>query len=75
VGRLKFSSATDFIMLDADKKKLKLQQKVLCQYCDGKISAGGCAEVLGISLREWYELLERKGIAVNWDECRRIETK
>ncbi len=55
-------------MLDSDKKRLKLQQKVLRQYSEGKLGAGRCAEVLGISLREWYELLERKGVTVNWDE-------
>jgi len=46
----------------------KHQQEVVRQYSDGKLSAGRAAEMLGITLREWYELLERKGVAIKWDE-------
>lgn len=44
-----------------------LRDKVACLYEKGKISAGRGAEILGISLREFLELLERKCISVNWD--------
>ncbi len=44
-----------------------LRDKVASLYAKGKISAGRGAEILGISLREFLELLERKCIAVNWD--------
>jgi predicted HTH domain antitoxin len=53
-------------MRGADKARRKLEQKVICQYSDGKISAGCAAELLGISLREWYDLLEKKHVPVNW---------
>jgi len=36
-------------------------------YAKGKLSAGRGAEILGISLREFLELLERECVAVNWD--------
>jgi predicted HTH domain antitoxin len=55
-------------MPDADKKRCELEQEVLCQYSDGKISEGRAAEILGISLREWYDLLERKGVPIKWDD-------
>jgi predicted HTH domain antitoxin len=52
-----------------------LQQEVLRQYSDGKISAGRGAEILGISLRGFLDLLEREGVAINWDfeEVRRYK--
>ena len=49
------------------QNRRKLQQEVLRQYGDGKISAGRGAEILGISLREFLDLLEREGVAINWD--------
>jgi len=49
-------------------REKKQWQEVVRQYSDGKLSAGRAAEMLGISLREWYELLERKGVAIKWDE-------
>jgi predicted HTH domain antitoxin len=49
-------------------REKKHWQEVIRQYSDGKLSAGLAAEMLGISLREWYELLERKGVAIKWDE-------
>jgi predicted HTH domain antitoxin len=49
-------------------REKKHQQEVVRQYSDGKLSAGRAAEMLGISLREWYELLERKSVAIKWDE-------
>lgn len=44
-----------------------LRDRIVRLYVDGKISAGRGAEILGISLREFLELLEGKGIGVNWD--------
>jgi predicted HTH domain antitoxin len=44
-----------------------LRDRVVRLYADGKLSAGRGAEILGISLREFLELLERKGVAVSWD--------
>jgi predicted HTH domain antitoxin len=44
-----------------------LQERVVRLYEKGKISAGRGAEILGVSLREFLELLERKGIAFNWN--------
>jgi predicted HTH domain antitoxin len=45
-----------------------LRDRVVKIYVDGKISAGRGAEILGVSLREFLELLERKSVAVNWDD-------
>ena len=50
-----------------NRNKGTLQQEVLRQYSTGKISAGRGAEILGISLREFLDLLERKSVAINWD--------
>jgi predicted HTH domain antitoxin len=33
----------------------------------GKLTAGRAAEILGVRLREFLELLEREGVPVNWD--------
>lgn len=44
-----------------------LRHRVVHLYDEGKVSAMWAAEVLGVSLREFLELLERKGISVNWD--------
>lgn len=53
-------------MRGVDKARRKLEQEVIRQYSDEKISAGRAAELLGISLREWYDLLEKKHVPVNW---------
>lgn len=44
-----------------------LRDKVTELYAKGKISSGRGAEILGISLREFLEILERKGIPYNWN--------
>ena len=44
-----------------------LRDRVVRLYADGKLSAGRGAEILGVSLREFLELLERKCVGVNWD--------
>lgn len=44
-----------------------LRMRVVHLYENGKLSAGRGAEILGISLREFLELLERECVAVNWD--------
>lgn len=44
-----------------------LRDRVVSLYEKGKLSAGRGAEILGVSLREFLELLERKCVAVNWD--------
>ena len=42
-----------------------LQERVVRLYEKGKISSGRGAEILGISLREFLELLERNGVTYN----------
>jgi len=44
-----------------------LRRRVISLYQRGKISAGRAAEILGFSLREFLEMLEREGVPVNWD--------
>lgn len=44
-----------------------LRQRVVRLYGEGKLSAGRGAEVLGVSLREFLELLERECVPVNWE--------
>jgi len=44
-----------------------LRRRVVDLYRKEKLTAGRAAEVLGISLREFLELLEREGVSVNWD--------
>jgi len=44
-----------------------LRHRVVRLYDEGKLSAGRGAEILGVSLREFLELLEREGVAVHWD--------
>ncbi|MGA2385412.1 MAG: UPF0175 family protein [Candidatus Bathyarchaeia archaeon] len=44
-----------------------LQERVVRLYEKGKISSGRGAEILGISLREFLELLELKGVSFNWN--------
>jgi len=44
-----------------------LRQRVLGFYKKGKLTQRCAAEVLGITLREFLELLEAQGIPVNWN--------
>ncbi|MEA2090552.1 MAG: UPF0175 family protein [Thermoproteota archaeon] len=44
-----------------------LRRRVVDNYQRGKLTAGRAAEILGISLREFLEILEREGVSVNWD--------
>jgi len=44
-----------------------LRRRVVNFYQRGKLTAGRAAEILGISLREFLEILEREGVPVNWD--------
>lgn len=44
-----------------------LQKRVISLYEKGKISSGRGAEILGISLREFLELLDRNNIPFNWN--------
>jgi predicted HTH domain antitoxin len=44
-----------------------LRHRVVRLYSEGKLSAGRGAEILGVSLREFLELLERECVAVNWN--------
>lgn len=44
-----------------------LRRRAVNLYQRGKLTAGRAAETLGISLREFLEILEREGVSVNWD--------
>jgi len=44
-----------------------LRRRVVDLYRREKLTAGRAAEILGISLREFLELLEGEGVPVNWD--------
>ena len=44
-----------------------MRRRVVDLYRRGKLTAGRAAEVLGVSLRAFLELLEREGVSVNWD--------
>ena len=44
-----------------------LHKRVLQFYKKGKLTQRCAAELLGITLREFLELLEAEGIPVNWD--------
>jgi predicted HTH domain antitoxin len=44
-----------------------LRERVLRFYKRGKLTQRCAAELLGITLREFLELLEAEGIPVNWD--------
>jgi len=44
-----------------------LRRRVVDLYRRGKITAGRAAEILGVSLREFLEILEREGVPINWD--------
>lgn len=44
-----------------------LRQRVLRFYKKGKLTQRCAAELLGITLREFLELLEAEGVPINWD--------
>jgi predicted HTH domain antitoxin len=44
-----------------------LRRRVIDIYRDGKLTASRSAEILGVSLREFLEMLEGEGVPVNWD--------
>ncbi|MEM2098904.1 MAG: UPF0175 family protein [Candidatus Bathyarchaeia archaeon] len=44
-----------------------LRRRVVALYRKEKLTAGRAAEILGVSLREFLEVLEREGVPVNWD--------
>ncbi|MEM3011252.1 MAG: UPF0175 family protein [Candidatus Bathyarchaeia archaeon] len=44
-----------------------LRRRVVDLYRKGKVTADRATEILGVSLREFLEILEREGIPVNWD--------
>ena len=44
-----------------------LRERVVRLYEKGTLSAGRGAEILGIPMREFLELLEHKSVMVNWD--------
>jgi len=44
-----------------------LRRRVIDLYRKEKLTAGRATEILGISLREFLEILEREGVPVNWD--------
>jgi len=44
-----------------------LRRRVIQLYQRGRMTAGRAAEILGLSLREFLEMLEREGVPVNWD--------
>jgi predicted HTH domain antitoxin len=44
-----------------------LRERVLQLYQKGKLTQRCAAEILGITLREFLELLEEKCIPINWD--------
>ena len=44
-----------------------LRKRVLESYKDNQITAQTAADILDISLREFLNLLEKNGVAINWD--------
>lgn len=46
-----------------------LRKRTIRLYSAGKLSAGRSAEILDISLREFFELLEQESVSVNWDSA------
>jgi len=46
-----------------------LRKTTIRLYSAGKLSAGRAAEILDISLREFFELLEQENIPVSWDSA------
>ena len=46
-----------------------LRKRTVKLYSAGKLSAGRSAEILDISLREFFELLEQECVLVSWDSA------
>jgi predicted HTH domain antitoxin len=46
-----------------------LRKRTVKLYSIGKLSAGRAAEILDISLREFFELLEQECVSVKWDSA------
>jgi predicted HTH domain antitoxin len=46
-----------------------LRKRTIKLYSAGKLSAERSAEILDISLREFFELLEQESVSVNWDSA------
>jgi len=44
-----------------------LRRRVVDLYREGELTARRAAEILGISLRAFLEILEMEGVSVNWD--------
>jgi predicted HTH domain antitoxin len=44
-----------------------LRRRVIQIYKNGKLTASRASEILKITLREFLEMLEREGVAVNWN--------
>lgn len=44
-----------------------VRKRVVDLYRQEKLTAGRAAEILGVSLREFLEILEKAGVPVNWD--------
>ena len=44
-----------------------LRLRVISLYQKGRLTAGRASEILGVSLREFLEILEREGVPVEWD--------
>ena len=44
-----------------------LRRRVIQIYKKGKLTASRAAEILGIPLREFLEMLEMEGVAINWN--------
>jgi len=44
-----------------------LRRRVVRLYGRGRLTAGRASEVLGVSLREFLEMLETEGVPFNWD--------
>jgi predicted HTH domain antitoxin len=45
----------------------RLRLRVIQIYKNGKLTASRASEILRIHLREFLEMLEREGVAVNWN--------
>src|ERR1700690_1486104 len=46
-----------------------LRKTTVRLYSVGKLSTGRAAEILDISLREFFELLEQENVSVSWDSA------
>lgn len=44
-----------------------LRKRVLEAYRDGRVTSQRAAEILGIPLRQFLDLLEKNGLEINWD--------